>query len=243
SSICLCCPVTQTTGSSRRLRAPARNCRTKGQSLIASGRVPKISRTRERVAVSCFGAGDLLVAVGNASLGEVIWRHLQCDAIAGQHSNAVAPKLACQVSQDCSFLIELNAEKPTRELFNHGSGYLDTIFFTHSPLLGRVRAHKGACAAHLRLYRKRLFTGLSLQRNQSQSRTISNTYGKVRPPNGLTCGRASDAAVTEPSAPWVSECSAHCFDETRIPSQECHDHRRWPGDREALGYRILPAGR
>ena len=102
-----------------------------GQSLIASGRVPK---TRS----SGFGAAEdrreLLVAVSDASLREVIGRHLEGDAVARQHADAIASQLAGQVSQNGAVLIELNAEKSARKFFDYGSGNFYAVFFTHSPL-------------------------------------------------------------------------------------------------------------
>jgi hypothetical protein len=51
------------------------------ESLMASGRVPKTTSTR---LLELDGKeSELLVPVGDPSLGEVIGRHLQGDAIAG----------------------------------------------------------------------------------------------------------------------------------------------------------------
>src|ERR1700741_2006865 len=75
----------------------------------------------------------LLVAVGYASFGQVVWRHFQSDAMAGQNTNAVAAQLAGQMGEYCAFLIKLNAEQPAGEFFNYGTCDFNTIFFAHCP--------------------------------------------------------------------------------------------------------------
>lgn len=52
----------------------------------------------------------LFVAVGDAALGEIVRRHLQGDAVAGQHADSVAPQFSGQVSENRSVLIQLHTE-------------------------------------------------------------------------------------------------------------------------------------
>ena len=74
------------------------------------------------------------MAVGNATLGEVVRRHLEGDAIARQNSNSIASQLAGQVSENCSILVQLHAEQSAREFFYNGTSNFYAVFFTHSPL-------------------------------------------------------------------------------------------------------------
>jgi len=73
----------------------------------------------------------LLVTVGYAALGEVVWRHFQGDPITGENAYAVAPQFAGQVRQHGPVLIELNTEQPTRELLYYGSSNFNAVFFAH----------------------------------------------------------------------------------------------------------------
>jgi hypothetical protein len=100
-----------------------------GQSLIASGRVPKMTR----ILFLEEGIGDLLVPVGDASLGEVIRRHFESYAISGKDPDSIAPQLACQMRQHGSILVELDAKQTAWKLFNYRSSNFNAIFFTHSP--------------------------------------------------------------------------------------------------------------
>jgi hypothetical protein len=74
--------------------------------------------------------------VRDASLGEVIRRHLQGHSITGQDANPVAPQLACQMRQNGSVLIKLYAKQTAGELLDHRSRHFNAVFFTHSTFIG-----------------------------------------------------------------------------------------------------------
>jgi ABC-type lipoprotein export system ATPase subunit len=54
-------------------------------------------------------------------------------ALAGKDANAVAAETAGEVGQDFTFVLQLHAEKPAGKLLQNGSGYFNTVFFTHRP--------------------------------------------------------------------------------------------------------------
>lgn len=75
------------------------------------------------------------MAVGDAAFGEIVWRKLEGDSIAGEDADSIAAQLACEVGQDGPLLIQLNAKLPGRELFYDGACDFNAIFFAHLPLL------------------------------------------------------------------------------------------------------------
>ena len=84
------------------------------------------------------------MSVSDATFSEVIGRHFHCDAITGENSNSVAAELAREVSQYRSILIQLYAEQPGGEFFNHGPGHFNAIFFTHLPPTFGLRSVENA---------------------------------------------------------------------------------------------------
>jgi hypothetical protein len=96
-----------------------------GQSLIASGRVPKMKRTR------LDRGARLFVAVGDPALGQIIRRHLDGDAIPGQDAYPVSAQFPGKMSEHETLGIELNAKLAGGEFLNYSSGHFNTIFFTH----------------------------------------------------------------------------------------------------------------
>ncbi len=133
---------------------------------MASGRVPKMSRTGFGAETESEG---LLVTVSDASLREVIRRHLEGDAIAGQNADAIAPQFAGQVSENGAVLIELNAEESAGEFFDYGTSNFYAVFFTHSPLTkwDAGGAEKATCY------------GLSIAQIQGFSRSRSSTAARA----------------------------------------------------------------
>src|SRR5258706_10691267 len=118
----------------------SKNRRATGASLIASGRVPRTMAIFSGWTSSAPGPGpvasvwqELLVPVGDASLGQVVRRHFKGDAVAGQNAYAIAAKLTGQVGEHGAFLIQLHAEQAARKFLNNGSSDFNTVFFTHCP--------------------------------------------------------------------------------------------------------------
>src|SRR5579883_2419047 len=102
----------------------SRKRRTTGASLMASGRVPKINRTR---------GNRLFVAVGDPALGQIVGGKFQRNAIARQNADSIAAELAGQMGQYGAVLVELHAEQAAWEFFNNGASDFNIIFFAHSP--------------------------------------------------------------------------------------------------------------
>jgi len=76
------------------------------------------------------------VAISNASFGQVIRGHFQCDSIACQNADSIAAQPAREVGEDGTVLIEQDAELAAREFFNYSAGDFDAVFFAHSPPKG-----------------------------------------------------------------------------------------------------------
>src|SRR6185437_12438378 len=73
----------------------------------------------------------LLEAEGDTALAEVVGRHLDIDAIAGEHADAVLPHLARGMRQDLVIVVELDAEMRVRQQLHHRAGEFDEILFRH----------------------------------------------------------------------------------------------------------------
>ena len=97
--------------------------------------------TARKPGILCRSLGKkvLFVTISDPSLGEVIGRHLQGDAISGQHSDAVPSQLPSQVREYRPILVQLHTEQTAWKLFYNCAGDFYTVFFTHSPLLCDVR--------------------------------------------------------------------------------------------------------
>src|SRR6185437_4212403 len=94
-----------------------------GESLTASGRVPKTNRA--------FTRTGLAMAEGDAALSEVVGGEFEGDFIAGEDADAIAPQAACEVGEHQTLMLELNGEFPAGEFLNHGALYFYAVFFTH----------------------------------------------------------------------------------------------------------------
>ena len=79
-----------------------------------------------------------LMTVGDPALRQIVRGHFKRYAVSGEDANSIAPKLAGQMRQHCSLLIELHTEKSAGKLLHYRSCYFYTVFFTHSPLLNRL---------------------------------------------------------------------------------------------------------
>ena len=58
---------------------------------------------------------DLLVAVGDASSGEIIRSELDLDFVTGKNTDVVAPHLSGDMAQDIVTILELDPEHGVRE--------------------------------------------------------------------------------------------------------------------------------
>jgi hypothetical protein len=67
----------------------------------------------------------LFVAVGNTTFGEIVGGELKGDAVASEYADTILPKLACQVRQHHSFLVELYAEFTVWQFFDHNASNFD----------------------------------------------------------------------------------------------------------------------
>jgi len=71
------------------------------------------------------------MTIGDAALGQIVRRKLQCDAIARQDADTIAAELARQVRKHGAFLIKLYAEQAAWKFLNNSTGYFNAIFFAH----------------------------------------------------------------------------------------------------------------
>src|SRR6185312_10462143 len=98
-----------------------------GESLTASGRVPKT----KRAFTGGLGTDGLAMAEGDAALGEVVRGEFEGDFIAGEDADAIAPQAAGEVSEHQTVMFELNREFSAGEFLDHGALYFYAVFFTH----------------------------------------------------------------------------------------------------------------
>jgi hypothetical protein len=104
-----------------------------------------------------FYFGQLAVAESDPALSQVVRRKLHRDLITSQNANAIAPEASGKVRQNGAFVFQLNTEQTAGKLFQNGSGYFNTVFFTHSTSLqlavkrgGRVFYHRFSPASRTR---------------------------------------------------------------------------------------------
>lgn len=97
-----------------------------GQSLIASGLVPKTK------SVLIISGGRLPVSECNPALRQVVGGKFHGHPIARQNADTITPQAACQMRQNHSFMFQLYAEQTARKLLEHGAGYFNAIFFAQS---------------------------------------------------------------------------------------------------------------
>jgi hypothetical protein len=67
----------------------------------------------------------LLVAVRDATFGQVIRRQFERDAIASHHLNPVPPKSSGHGGEDCFACVEFDCKHPSPEFFDHFTHYFD----------------------------------------------------------------------------------------------------------------------
>jgi len=77
----------------------------------------------------------LLVAVGDAAFGQVVWRELQRDPVAIHHLDAIAPESSGHGRQHGFAYVEFDRKHSGLELFDDLTHYFDGVFF------GQTRIH------------------------------------------------------------------------------------------------------
>jgi hypothetical protein len=97
-----------------------------GQSLIASGRVPK---TKSALIIS---GGELTMSERDPALRQIIWREFHGDSVTCQYADTIPTKAARQMGQNYSFMFQLHTEQAARKLFEHGTSYFNAVFFAQS---------------------------------------------------------------------------------------------------------------
>src|ERR1700733_5357400 len=73
-----------------------------------------------------------LEAVGDATLGQVVGRHLDQHFVTGEHADAVLAHAAGGVGNDLMLILELDAEGGVRKQLRHDTGKFQQFFFRHS---------------------------------------------------------------------------------------------------------------
>ena len=86
-------------------------------------------------------SGALLVAVGNAPAGKVVWREFHFYSVALQHTNVVLAHLAREVRKNFVAVLQRNTEGRVGEHFTYHSLNLDRVF-RHGPPKGGIPVSK-----------------------------------------------------------------------------------------------------
>src|SRR5580693_7162683 len=73
-----------------------------------------------------------LEAISDATLGQVVGRHLYQHFVAGEHADTVLAHAARGVGDDLVLVLELDAEGGIRQQFRHHTGKFQQLFFRHS---------------------------------------------------------------------------------------------------------------
>src|SRR6476660_4388404 len=93
------------------------------------------ARTFNASSIDLAGAGGAAVwslqAVGDSTSGEVVWRELHADPIAGQDPDEVHPKLAADVGQDAMTVLQLDGEHGVGQQLDDRPFDLDRVFLGH----------------------------------------------------------------------------------------------------------------
>jgi hypothetical protein len=97
-----------------------------GQSLIASGRVPKTK------SVLIISGGKLTMSERDPTLRQIIWREFHGDPVTCQYADTIPTKASRQMGQNYSFMFQLHTEQAARKLLEHGTGYFNAVFFAQS---------------------------------------------------------------------------------------------------------------
>src|SRR6185312_1734868 len=78
------------------------------------------------------GRSGLFEAIGNASLGEVIGRHLDHHLVAGQHADAVLAHLAGGMGNDLVAVLQHHTTRRVGQKLAHGALEFEQFFLCHS---------------------------------------------------------------------------------------------------------------
>src|SRR5579884_1024372 len=99
-----------------------------------------------------------LESVRDATLGEVVWRHLYQHLVAGKHADAVLAHASCGVGDDFMLVLEFDAEGRIRQQLRHDAGKFQKFFFRHSvsgcwnwPHSAEICAEPSGCGPALQL--------------------------------------------------------------------------------------------
>src|SRR6056297_1724923 len=90
-------------------------------------------------------APELLEAIVDAALGEVVRRHLDLHLVAGQNTNAVLAHLSCRVRDDLMAVLEFDPECRVRQQFLHDAGEFEKFFLGH--VISCLHTRKGTGAS------------------------------------------------------------------------------------------------
>jgi hypothetical protein len=97
-----------------------------GQSLIASGLVPKTK------SVFIISGGELTMTERDPALSQIVGGQFHRDPVTRQNADTIPPQAAGKVGQDYSFMFQLHAEQTARKLLEHGAGNFNAVFFAQS---------------------------------------------------------------------------------------------------------------
>src|SRR5208282_4710153 len=91
-----------------------------------------------------FCCSRSLEAIRDATLGEVVGRHLHQHLVAGEHADTVLAHAARGVGDDFVLILELDAEGGVREQLRDDTGKFQEFFLHHSlPGIAGIRLRQG----------------------------------------------------------------------------------------------------
>jgi len=87
------------------------------------------------------------VPEGNSAFGQIVGGKLKRYFIASQDADAVPAKAAREMRKHHSLMLQLDAEKTTGELLEHGARYFYAVFLTHSTSFSPLFLVPGQCSS------------------------------------------------------------------------------------------------
>src|SRR5215472_1266876 len=96
----------------------------------------------------------LLVAVDDATAGQIVWRKLDGDFVTGQNANEILPHLSRDVREHLMFIFELDAKHRVGKRLNYSGHYFDGVFFTAALAGFLLFVYRSFCHALLKTPRR-----------------------------------------------------------------------------------------
>lgn len=172
-------PIGRRLGCSSRIRLTFHGERHQARKQRRSLRRTRRSRIRTAAHRGNSSRRRLLMAVRDAALRQVIWRHLHGDPVAVHDFDTVSPESSGHRREDGFSDIELDREHSSFELLDHLAHYFDCIFFWQLFPLSANKNWAWQVLSHARIPNPGLTSGFVASRRRS--RDIRRRPMRVRP--------------------------------------------------------------